>query len=531
MRKRTSTHSAIDSQPDLDRVVRSICDILRRDKAKGARLYVPELTWMLFLSAIDQKEAQEEARARALGTSFIASIESPYRWRDWAAPPHDPLPLFLHEGFQPGWKRQQLTEAPIGSFLRFVNGTKTPDGPVGLFPYLRALGRHPGATDRQRVIGMIFANKEQTILESETNLLEAIDRVDALSRTQVSDQHIFLLSQAFEGILPRLGEKRNDGGQFFTPREVIRAVVMAVDPQLDKTVYDPCCGTGGFLIEAYKHMIGQGPTPTQIEQLRTETLWGREDANEAIPICLANMILHDVDLPRIWHGNTLTGVASEGSLFEGAPLTFDYILTNPPFGSKEGKVAQAQFSYKTGKAQVLFLQHILSSLAAGGTCGMVIDEGVMFHTTTAAYRQTKSKLLSECDLWCVVSLPPRVFVNAGANSKTNLLFFTKGRPTQRIWYYDLADIRVTKRKPLTLAHFDDFLVRLRLHPDDPGRLSPRSWYVPIEDVRRRGYDVRAINPNAPDDTDHRTPQELIATIQQAQADIDASLEELLRSLE
>lgn len=129
---------------------------------------------------------------------------------------------------------------------------------------------------------------------------------------------------------------------------------------------------------------------------------------------------------------------------------------------------------------MLFLQHIIDSLADGGTCGMVIDEGVMFHTATTAFRQTKRKLLDECDLWCVVSLPPNVFVNAGAGAKTNLLFFTKGRPTQRVWYYDLSDVKVTKKKPLTFEQFADFFDRLTLDPDDPFRVGERSWYVDVE---------------------------------------------------
>jgi len=518
MARKNNNSTRITTQAALDRAVWSICDILRRDKAKGARLYVPELTWMLFLAALDQKEAEEEARASALGTFFVPSIEPPYRWRDWAAPPdRNPPP-----GSEPagGWKRRELTEAPLGAFLHFVNDD--------LFPYLRDLGCRPGATTRQRVISMIFANKERTILESETNLLDAIDRVDALSRAEISEQHIFLLSQAFEGLLPRLGEKANDGGQFFTPREIIRVIVRTVNPQSGGTVYDPCCGTGGFLIEAYKHMMAQNPAPTQIEQLKTETFWGREYANEAIPICLANMVLHDIDLPRIWHGNTLTGVPTEGALFEGAPMQFDYILTNPPFGSKEGKDAQAQFAFKTGKAQVLFLQHIIDALAPRGTCGMVIDEGVMFHTKTAAFQQTKRKLLDECDLWCVISLPPNVFVNAGAGAKTNLLFFTKGRPTRRIWYYDLSDVKVTKKQPLTLAHFDDFFGRLALPPDDPGRIGERSWYEDIETIRRKKYDLKAFNPNAPDNSDRRTPEELMTVIRQAQQEIDEALRALER---
>jgi type I restriction enzyme M protein len=114
--------------------------------------------------------------------------------------------------------------------------------------------------------------------------------------------------------LPTLGEKKNDGGQFFTPREIIRVIVNTVKPQVGKTVYDPCCGTGGFLIKAFKSMRKQNPTGTQIKDLKTETLWGREDAGEAIPICLANMMLHDIDLPRIWHGNTLTEAVTYGSI-------------------------------------------------------------------------------------------------------------------------------------------------------------------------------------------------------------------------
>lgn len=516
MPKTKKSNGLITNQASLDRAVWNICDILRRDKAKGARLYVPELTWMLFLNALDQKEVLEEQRADALGIAFSPSIAPPFRWRDWAVKSTNNQQVTGHQ--DPGWKRRELAGQSIGSFLKFVNEE--------LFPYLRSLAEKPGATDRQRVIAMIFKNKEQTVLESETNLLDALDRVATLTRTEISDQHIFLVSQAFEGLLPRLGEKKNDGGQFFTPREVIRAIVFAANPQLGKTVYDPCCGTGGFLIESYKHMTAQGPTGTQLDLLKTETLWGREYANEAIPITLANMVLHDIDLPRIWHGNTLTGIATEASLFDGAPMQFDYILTNPPFGSKEGEDAQAAFAYKTGKGQVLFLQHIIDSLTDGGTCGMVIDEGVLFHTKTAAYQQTKRKLLNECDLWCIVSLPPGVFVNAGAGAKTNLLFFTKGRPTQRIWYYDLSDIRVTKKKPLTLKHFDDFFHRLPIDPNDPERISERSWYEDIEIIKGKKYDLKATNPNAPDTSDKRTPQELIAIIEGAQKEIEKGLQAL-----
>jgi type I restriction enzyme M protein len=197
------------------------------------------------------------------------------------------------------------------------------------------------------------------------------------------------------------------------------------------------------------------------------------------------MVLHGVDYPHIWHGNTLTNAVTYAGLFEGVPQQFDYIFTNPPFGSKESKQAQAQFTYKTNKAQILFLQHIIERLAEDGTCGMVIDEGVLFHTNTEAFWKTKAKLLRECNLWCVVSLPPNVFVNAGAASKTDLLFFTKGKATERIWFYDLADRHVTKKNQMKFDDFTDFLRRLRLSPDDPERISERSWWVDITKLREQ----------------------------------------------
>lgn len=503
----------IKSTADLNRAIKAICNILRRDKAKGARLYVPELTWMLFLQALDLNEAREEARLEALGrgSDFRPSLASPYRWRDWALRPSVETDV--------GTKRYELTEqGSLGSFLNFVND--------GLFPYLQKVGTASGATDRQRVISEIFRNKDRTIIASETNLLDALDRVQAIAEAEVDDTHFFTISQAFEGLLPALGEKKNDGGQFFTPREIIRVIVTAVRPQLGRTVYDPCCGTGGFLIEAFKAFLAQQPTATQIADLKSNRLWGREDADEAIPICLANMVLHDIDLPRIWHGNTLTGGVTYGDLFEGAPSRFDYVLTNPPFGSKEGKDAQSQFAYKSSKAQILFLQHIIDSLADGGTCGMVIDEGVLFHTKTNAYKQTKRKLLDECNLWAIISLPLGVFVNAGAGAKTDVLFFTKGEATQKVWYYDMTGFHVTRTKPLRFDDFADFFERLALDPDDSGRVSERSWWRSIGEIKDSEYDLKAFNPNATNEVETRSVAELVSVIRDAQKAIDEGLSRL-----
>ena len=266
-------------------------------------------------------------------------------------------------------------------------------------------------------------------------------------------------------------------------------------------------------------------TAEQLTALREDSFWGREKADLVYPIALANLVLHGIDQPHIWHGNTLTGQVSYDGLFLGAPSLYDVILMNPPFGGKEGREAQTQFAYKTSATQLLFLQHVINSLKPGGRCGMVIDEGVLFRTTETAFVQTKRKLLDDCDLWCIVSLPPGVFSSAGAGVKTNLLFFTKGGPTERVWYYDLSDIKVTKKQPLTIERFEEFFTLLPTRGD-----SDHSWTVTREAIEARNFDLKAVNPNAKSTEDTRTPSELLDIIEAQGREVDAAIAELRRLL-
>ncbi len=456
------------TQQSVDQAVKSICDIMRRGNCAGAMQYVPELTWILFLRILDEKEHGEEQVAEALGVPFRASLQSPYRWRDWGAPA-ETLPTGQTN------KRVELQNAPQNSFFNFIN--------TELLPHLKGLKNRPDATPRQKVISEIMTGVERVRIDTERNFLDVLDKVHELTTEAVDPTHVFTLSQVYEGLLLKMGEKGNDGGQFFTPRQVIKALVKVIDPKVDETVYDPGCGTGGFLAQAFEHMAGpefsKCKGPDQIDTLKHRTFWGREKENLIYPIALANLVLHGIDKPNLWHGNTLTGQETYGGLFEGAPQAFDVILTNPPFGGKEGKEAQISFDYKTSATQVLFLQHVIRSLREGGRCGIVLDEGLLFRTNEDAFVKTKRKLLDDCDLWCVVSLPGGVFTAAGAGVKTNLLFFTKGQPTRKIWYYDMTDIKVRKKTPLTLKHFEDFL---RLLPERAD--SELSWTVDMDERKR-----------------------------------------------
>ncbi|PYL05703.1 MAG: restriction endonuclease subunit M, partial [Verrucomicrobia bacterium] len=321
--------------------------------------------------------------------------------------------------------------------------------------------------------------------------------------------------------------------------------------------------------------------------LKHRTFYGREKDNVVYPIGLANLVLHGIDDPHIWHGNSLSDIATYAGLFAGAPKFFDYVLMNPPFGGKEGKEAQTPYEYKTGATQVLFVQNVLHSMKLGSRCGIVLDEGVLFRVDAEAFVQIKRKLLEECDVYCIISLPGGVFSSAGAGVKTNLVFFDKGNQTERIWYYDLSDIKVGKKTPLTLAHFEeffrllpqradserswtvDFAVRLQTasaeaHPfrekaaeftaiaskldDELAALrkakGPREeiqiaqerWKSALRDAREADakaaaienavYDLKAVNPHRVVEEDKRTPLEILQAIEEKGREADSALAKL-----
>ncbi len=573
----------------LNQAVWQICNVLRSAGIGSALQYVPELTWILFLRILDEAEAVEAEEANALGLAYTPSLAAPYRWQDWAAPWSDaPDGPRTRDGKPQGWKRRELQEGRRNGYFDFVNGE--------LLPWLRGLSERPDATPKQRVIGRILAPIKAVSVDTEANFADVLDRVHALRLLGSDTQHQFLLSQVYEGLLLKMGEKNSDGGQFYTPRELIRAMVRVVDPRLGETVCDPCCGTGGFLAQSAEHMRSHGldPTTEALDQLRFRTFYGREKDRIAYPIALANLVLHGVDQPHLWQGNTLTGQTVYGGLWEGAPPRFHVVLTNPPFGGKEGKEAQSAFAFKTRATQVLFLQYVMDILEPGGRCGIVLDEGLLYRTNEDAFVRTKRKLLDECDVWCIVSLPGGAFTGSGAGVKTNLVFFTKGRKTENIWYYDLSRVKVGKKSPLTLQRFTQFFELLdkrgmaeaetehswnvdfaarrnaarkqaapHRHEADVERENALGLREAAKAARKNGgaarvdglleqaatadraardasnkaqaiedavYDLKAVNPHEVKVVDTRTPEQLLATIREKGTEVDAALAKLDRLL-
>ena len=271
---------ALATPQSVNAAVKGICDVMRRSNCAGAMQYVPELTWILFLRILDEREAREAEEAEAVGATFRPSLKAPYRWQDWAAPG--------------GPKRAELEGKALNAFFNFVN--------ADLLPHLKALCEKPNAAPRQKVISQIMSGVERTRIDTERNLLDVLDKVHEVSNEAIDKTHVFALSQVYEGLLLKMGEKGNDGGQFFTPREIIRAMVRAVRPRVGETVYDPGCGTGGFLAESYgftTEQLGRTATAEQIETLKHRTFYGREKENLIYPIALANLVLHGIDQPNL----------------------------------------------------------------------------------------------------------------------------------------------------------------------------------------------------------------------------------------
>ena len=249
-----------NGQQGLNAYIKSICDVMRRSNCAGALQYVPELTWILFLRILDESETHGAQYAQAVDAEYTPSLDAPYRWQDWAAPG--------------GPKRQELESGTLGAFFGFVN--------EDLIPHLKSLRERPNASPRQKVISEIFSGLEHTRVDTERNLLDILDMIHQISAASVDPTHVFTLSQVYEVLLLKMGEKGNDGGQFFTPRQIIAAMVRAIQPTVGETVYDPACGTGGFLAQAFEYMQGQRGdeiTADELEVLKHRTCYGREKDN------------------------------------------------------------------------------------------------------------------------------------------------------------------------------------------------------------------------------------------------------------
>ena len=476
---------------------KKIDDILRKDKGSSTEMdYVEQSSWVLFLKYLDDLERDREAAAILTGEPNEPLLPPELRWAAWAAP-------------RGADGKVDLNVALTGDdLLAFVNGT--------LWPYLarfRTTADSPQTL--QYKVGEIFSEIDNKI-SSGYNLREVIDAIDELRFGSAVEQHE--LSSLYEDRIKRMGNAGRNGGEYYTPRPLIRAMVKVIDPKIGETVYDPAVGSAGFLCEAFDYMRDSGDLSTeQLEILQKDTLYGREVKSLAYIIGVMNMILHGVEAPNILHLNSL----NENVMDIQDSQRHDVILANPPFGGKERKEVQQNFPIRSGETAYLFLQHFIRNLKAGGRAGIVIKNTFLSNGDAAALRK---ELLETCSLDVVLDCPGGTFTGTGV--KTVVLFFTKGKPTQKTWYYQLDPGRnMGKTNPLNDADLEEFIQFSKKKPD-----SGKSWTIETSSLDQVSFDLSVKNPNVVEVIDHRTPLEILDEIERLDresAEILARLRSLL----
>jgi type I restriction enzyme M protein len=301
-----------------------------------------------------------------------------------------------------------------------------------------------------------------------------------------------------------MGNAGRNGGEYYTPRPLIKSIVKVVNPIIGETVYDGAVGSAGFLCEAYSHMRSSKElSASEYQQLQSHTLYGKEKKSLAYVIGIMNMILHGIEAPNIVHTNTLNENIADIQQKDRV----DVVLANPPFGGKERAEVQQNFPVATSETAYLFLQHFIKMLKVNGRCGVVIKNTFLSNTDNASVALRK-QLLEECNLFAVLDLPGGAFIGTGV--KTVVLFFEKGKPTENVWYYQLnVGKNLGKTNPLNERHMAEFVEMAKTQ-----ELSDTSWLLDVTTVNKDTWDLTVNNPNTVEEIDNRTPQEIIAEIEQ-----------------
>jgi len=478
-----------------EQVFKNIDAALRQEAGCTTELdYTEQSSWVLFLKYLDDLEADRAVRAELEDKPYSYIIDARHRWSAWAAPRKADGTL-------------DRDAAMTGQdLIEYVNDK--------LFPYLRGFKQRAANPDTiEYKIGEIFSEIKNKFNSGYT-LREVLELTDELRFGSQDEKHE--LSDLYEVKIKRMGNAGRNGGEYYTPRPLIRAMIQVVAPRIGETVYDGAVGSAGFLCEAFGYMRPKASSTADLETLQKRTFRGVEKKSLAYVIAIMNMILHGIETPNIIHDNSLGR-----SLTDIQPRDqVDVILANPPFGGSERPEIQQNFPIRSGETAYLFLQHFMKMLKPGGRAAVVIKNTVLSNGDAAALRK---ELLTTCNLHTVLDCPSGTFQGAGV--KTVVLFFEKGAPTRDTWVYQLDPGRnLGKTTALTDADFEEF-VRLRASRAD----SDKSWTIKTADLDPETFDLSVKNPNRSDEIVHRDPEEIIAEMMALDAE-SAEILQLIRGL-
>jgi type I restriction enzyme M protein len=486
-----------------EQTFKNIDDTLHKDAGCSSELdYTEQTSWMLFLKYLDDLEFTKSQEAELLGQEYHYIIDAEHRWNMWAAP-KDEQGNFDHNNALTG-----------DDLMDYVDSE--------LFPYLKGFKQRADSPHTiEYKIGEIFGEIKNKI-QSGYSLRDALEKIDELRFRSQDEKHE--LSHLYESKIKNMGNAGRNGGEYYTPRPLIRAMIDVIQPQIGETIYDGAAGSAGFLCEAFDYMRKGGREQKQLSTndlkvLQESTFYAKEKKSLAYVIAIMNMILHGIEAPNVIHTNTLGE-----NLQDITPnKQHNIILANPPFGGKERPEVQQNFPIRTGETAFLFLQHFIKSLKPGGRAAVVIKNTFLSNTDNAAIVLRK-ELLENCNLHTVLDCPGGTFIGAGV--KTVVLFFTKGEPTQSTWFYELNVGRnMGKTNPLNDKDLAEF-VQLQSSFAD----SVNSWSLATNELDKTTWDLSAKNPNVAEEAALREPaaiiKEIIALDKESEA-ILSNIQELL----
>lgn len=457
---------------------KNVDNVLRTDSGCGTELdYVEQTSWILFLKYLDDLEETRKTEAALAGKSTYKYILAPgYSWNEWACPKNADGKL-------------NHNKALDGDDLKEFVDHK-------LFSYLKKFKAEDSNTIEYK-IGEIFSELKNKI-SSGYKLREILNIVDGMHFRLYEEKHE--LSHLYEAKIKNMGNAGRNGGEYYTPRPLIKTIVKVVAPEIGDTIYDGACGSAGFLVEAFNYLTENtsGLSSSQMATIQNKTFYGKEIKSLAYVIGIMNMILHGIEAPNIRHMNTLAENINDIQEKD----RYDIILANPPFGAGIGREIQQNFPIKTGETAFLFLQHFIKIIKAGGRAGIVIKNTFLSNTDNASVSLRKL-LLETCNLHTVLGLPGGAFQGAGV--KTVVLFFEKGAPTKKVWFYQLNLSRnLGKGNPLNEADLAEF-VELQKNKVD----SEYSWSVDVKNIDQDTFDLSVKNPNKGEEVALREPKEIL----------------------
>ena len=478
-----------------EQAFKNIDDILHKDAGCSSELdYVEQTSWILFLKYLDDLEKDKKAAAELSGKTYQAIIDKQYRWDVWAMPKGTDGKLDHHKALG-------------GDDLKdFVDHQ--------LFPYLKKFKTSAKSADTiEYKIGEIFSELKNKI-QSGYNMREVINKIDELRFRSRVEKHE--MSHLYENKIKNMGSAGRNGGEYYTPRPLIKTIVKVVNPKIGDKIYDGAVGSAGFLCEAFEYLkTGRELSTKDMTVLQKSTFYAKEKKSLAYIIGIMNMILHGIEAPNIIHTNTL----AENLADIQEKDRYDVVLANPPFGGKERAEVQQNFPIKTGETAFLFLQHFIKILKAGGKAGIIIKNTFLSNTDNASVSLRKL-LLENCNLHTVLDLPGGVF--SGAGVKTVVLFFEKGSATRKIWYYQLNLGRnLGKTNPLNENDLAEFVKLQKTKAD-----SQNSWTVDVAAVGKETFDLSVKNPNKKDEKALRKPEVILEEMER----LDKKSTEILKTV-